>query len=136
MPLQHLINFPLDIPYPPVHRRFGHIERVLYLDDGPRLHTQVKHSPFLLREIALLPEPLTLGFCELGFDVHFFLTREPLDLVLLVFLRTRATIRAIIAPSRIVALDKVGVAALTAVHNVCVELAPLIDMVKIGRAHV
>lgn len=46
--LQHLIYLPLDIPYPPVHRSFRHIERFLYLNDGPDLYPKVKDGPFLV----------------------------------------------------------------------------------------
>lgn len=64
------MNFLLNVPYAPVHRRFGHIERVLYLDDGIRPDAQVKHRPFFVREIALAAEPLTFGFGKLGLDVQ------------------------------------------------------------------
>lgn len=68
--LYHLINLPLDVPDTPVDRSFRHIERVLYLHNGVRLDTQVKHGPLLIREIALPAKSFTFGFGEFGLDVQ------------------------------------------------------------------
>lgn len=130
--LQHLIDFPFDVPYAPVHGRLGHIELALYLDDGVCPDAQVEHGPLLIGEIALPAEAVTFRLGELSFDVHrfFTLTLLPFDFPL-PFLRTRATIRAIEDTARVITLDKIRVSAVAAVHNVGVELTPLVDVVDV-----
>lgn len=74
--LQHLIDFPLDVPYAPVHGRLGHIELALDLDNGVCPDAQVEHGPLIVGEIALPAEVFAFRSCKICFNIHGYMITE------------------------------------------------------------